>query len=256
MRGLLATLRDALAEVAANRAALVAQMTVMVVNDVVWVVFWLLFFRRVGSIRGWDGGSVVMLLAVLNTAGCITLGVLANARRVGHLTVAGDLDAVLALPVPPLAHVLVRRIEPTNLGDVAFGVLLFAVAGAPTVTRAAVFVAVVLLAVSAMTGFLVLTGSLALFAGRNEGGELGFHALVLFGSYPVDVFAGVAKLVLYTVVPAAFVATVPARLVESFDAGQAATLAAAAAAFALAGWVAFTLGLRRYASGSVWRHTA
>ena len=253
MRGLLATLRAALSEVAANPAALLAQAGAMALNDAVWVVFWLLFFRRVGSIKGWDGRSVLVLLAVLNTAGGITLGVLANARRVGHLAMAGDLDAVLTLPVPPLAHLLVRRIEATNLGDIAAGVVLFAMAGAPTPARTAVFAAVVVLSVVAMTGFLVLAGSLALFAGRDEGGELGFHALVLFGSYPVDVFAGVAKVLLDTVGPAAFVATVPARLVESFDAAPAAALAASAGTFALAGWAAFTLGLRRYAVGSVWR---
>jgi ABC-type uncharacterized transport system permease subunit len=67
-----------------------------------------------------------------------------------------------------------------------------------------------------------------------------------------DMFAGVAKLVVHSVLPAAFVAAVPARLVDSFDTGQALALGAAATTFALAGWLVFTVGLRRYTSGSVW----
>lgn len=252
MRGLRATVRNALAEAAANRSSLIAQMAVMVVNDVAWVVFWVLFFRRVGTLRGWDGQRILLLLAVITTAGGITLGLLANARRVGQMAVQGELDAVLSLPVSPLAYVLLRRVEPTNLGDIAFGLTLFAVTGSPTVARTAIFVGVVLAASMLMTGFLVLTGSLAFFVGRSEGGELGFHAILLLGSYPVDVFGGVAKVVLYTVVPAAFVSSVPARLIDSFDSGQAALLAAVAATFAGAGWATFTLGLRRYTSGSVW----
>jgi len=59
-------------------------------------------------------------------------------------------------------------------------------------------------------------------------------------------------LVLYLVLPAAFVASVPAQLVGSFDAGRAAALAAAAVAFSALGWVTFTLGLRRYTSGATW----
>ena len=55
MRGLLATARNAVAEALSNRAAMVSQMTVMIVNDLVWVAFWLLFFRRVGHVRGWNG---------------------------------------------------------------------------------------------------------------------------------------------------------------------------------------------------------
>lgn len=75
---------------------------------------------------------------------------------------------------------------------------------------------------------------------------------MLLGSYPVDVFAGVAEVVLYTVVPAAFVSTMPARLLDSFDLPEAAALAGIAGAFAVASWVTFTVGLRRYTSGAVW----
>jgi len=252
MRGLAATLRAAVAEVRANRASFVSQALVMAVNDIVWVLFWVLFFRRVGSVRGWDGDSILLLLAVLTCAGGISLGVLANARKVGTMAVDGQLDAVLALPVPPLAHLLLRRIEATNVGDLAFGLVLFGLAGHHTVGRTAVFVGVVLAAATVLTSFLVLTGSLAFFLGRSEGGELGFHAIILLGAYPVDIFAGAAKVLLYTVVPAAFVSSVPARLVEDFDLPQAALLAAIAAAFAVGAWATFTMGLRRYTSGSVW----
>lgn len=252
MRALWATMRNALAEAAANRAALVSQMTVMIVNDVAWIAFWVLFFHRVGDLHGWDGRRILLLLAVLTTSGGVALGLLANARRVGTMAVEGELDAVLALPVPPLAYLLLRRVEPTNLGDIAFGLILFAVAGSPTFERTAVFVCVVIAASTLMTGFLVLTGSLSFFVGRSEGGELGFHAILLMGAYPVDLFAGVAKVVLYTIVPAAFVSSVPARLIDSFDVGMAMWLGLIAAFFAIAGWLTFTIGLRRYTSGSVW----
>jgi len=245
-------MRNSLAEAGANRLALGSQMAVMAINDIVWAVFWVLFFDRVGTIRGWDADRILLLLAVITSAGGITLGLLANARRVGSMAVEGELDAVLSLPVAPLAYLLLRRVEPTNLGDIAFGLTLFVLAGSPTVGRAAIFVAVVAAAATLMTGFLVLTGSLAFFVGRSEGGELGFHAILLLGSYPVDVFAGVARVMLYTVVPAAFVSSVPARLIDSFDIGQAAVLAAVSVAFAFAGWATFTVGLRRYTSGAVW----
>jgi ABC-2 type transport system permease protein len=252
VRGLVATARAAFLEAASNRGALVSQMAVMIVNDGVWIVFWALFFDRVGELGGWDLDGIILLQSVLTAAGGIALGLVANARRVGVLAVEGGLDAVLTLPVAPLGHVLLRRIEPANVGDLVFGVVLFAVAGHPTPARTAMFVAVVAASATLLTGFLVLTGSLAFFAGRSESGELGFHAMVMLGSYPVDIFAGAAKLALYTVVPAAFVSTVPARLIMDFDTGQAIALFGVAAGVALAAWATFTAGLRRYTSGAVW----
>jgi ABC-2 type transport system permease protein len=251
-RGMAATLRGAFAEAAAKRAALASQMAVMIVNDIVWVVFWTLFFDRTGEVRGWDGHRVLMLLSVICTAAGLSLGVLANARQVGNMAVDGELDGVLALPVPPLAYLLLRRIEPVNLGDLVFGICLFVAVGHPTPLRVVVYVAVVLASAALMTGFLVLSGSLAFFAGRSETGELGFHAVLMTSAYPIDMFAGLAKMLLYSVIPAAFVGSVPAGLVEDFDAGYAAWLAVTSAGFAFAGWAVFTLGLRRYTSGSVW----
>ena len=252
MKALGATMRAALAEAWANRRGFWTQVLVMVVNDLVWVVFWLLFFHKVGTLRGWDGHRILLLLAVLTTSAGFVLGMFGNARRIGRLVADGDLDAVLALPVPPLAYVLVRRIDTTNLGDLAFGIVLFAVAAHPTVERTAIYLAGSAVAGVLLTGFLVAIGSTAFFAGRTEAGELGFQAMLMFANYPIDIFTGPARALLYTVIPAAFVGAVPARLLTSWDPGVALEALAAAVFFASAAWILFHLGLRRYTSGAVW----
>ena len=109
-----------------------------------------------------------------------------------------------------------------------------------------------LLGAALLVGFLVLAGSSAFFLGRVEGGDLGFHGILMTAAYPVDAFAGVAKALLYSVVPAAFVASVPARLVADPDAGVFAAFVGVTALFCFLAWAAFHAGLRRYTSGSVW----
>lgn len=252
MSGLLATSRGAMAEAWANRSAFWTQVVIMVVNDVAWVAFWLLFFHRVGEVRGWDAEGVLLLLAVITTGAGFVLGVFANARAIGRLVSDGELDAALTLPVPTLPYLLVRRVNATNLGDVGFGILLFVLAGRPTLERTLLFVLATAVTVVLMTGFLVATGSLALFVGRDDVGELSFHAMLLLSSYPVDVFGSVAKVLLYTVFPAAFMAAVPAKLMNDFDPLLALAMVASAATFATLGWATFTLGLRRYTSGALW----
>lgn len=247
-----ATLRSAFADAAARRTAFWWQIAAMVVNDVAWVAFWLIFFHRVPTVRGWDSHRVLLLLAVLTTASGLVLGLLSNSRRIPQLIADGALDETLTLPVPTLRHLLVRRVDTVNLGDVAFGVVLFAVAGDPTPTRVAVYLAGSLVSAVLLTAFLVAVGSLVFFTGRSEPGGLGLHAILLLASYPADIFTGTVKALLYTAVPAAFVAAVPARLIDQPSLADALGLLTAAAAFALLGWVTFTLGLRRYTSGSAW----
>ena len=251
-RAMAATSRAAFLESWANRSGFWTQVVTMVVNDLAWVLFWVLFFRRVGTIRGWNTEQVLLLLAVVTTSAGFVLGVLANARAVGRMAAAGELDATLSLPVHPLGHLLVRRINTTNLGDIAFGIALFAVAGQPTLERTAIFFVCVVASAALVTGFLLATGSLSMFLGRDDAGELSFHAMLMFSTYPVEIFGGAARFFLMTLLPAAFVASVPARLIDDFDPVWLLALVGCAVAFVVLGVAVFSAGLRRYTSGAVW----
>jgi ABC-2 type transport system permease protein len=252
MKAIWATITAAVAEARANRAALWTQVAAMIVNDVAWVAFWGIFFHRVGTVGGWDTSRVLLLFAILTTSAGLVLGLLSNARRVGRLAADGELDAALALPVSPLAYVLVRRIDTVNLGDFVFGVGLFFAACSPTPARFALYVVGSLTSAAMFTGFLVTIGSIAFFAGTGEIGDFGLNAMLLLASYPIDIVAGASKVLLYSVVPAAFIATVPAGLVASFSLGKGLVFLAASITFVFVGWATFTLGLRRYTSGAVW----
>jgi ABC-2 type transport system permease protein len=226
----------------------------MLANDIVWVIFWLLFFHRVGTVRGWNSDRILLLYAMLTTAGGLALGVFSNCRRVGMLVGGGELDSVLALPVSPLLYLLVRRVETIFLGDVVFGLVLFATTGEPTPSRVALFVGGVVAATTLLIGFLVTMGSVSFFAGRGEAGELGLHSIVLLASYPVDIFGGATKALLHTAIPAAFVASAPSTLVDTPHPIDALALFSAALAFAVLGWATFSAGLRRYTSTGLWTH--
>lgn len=252
MRATLAVLRGALADAVARRASFAGQVAVMVVNDVALLAFWLIFFARVPSVRGWDVDAVLVLFAVLAVSGGLVLGVLSNSRRIPHLVTSGALDDTLTLPVDPLAHLLVRTTTAVNFGDVVFGVVLFAVRGHPTPQRVALFVFGVLAATAVMAAFFVASGSLVFFTDREEPGSLGMHAMLLLSFYPADVFDGALRILLYTAVPAAFVGAVPARVVEHPTWGQAGLLLAVAVVSVVLARRVFTLGLRRYTSGSAW----
>jgi ABC-2 type transport system permease protein len=253
MRSIPATFAAALREAWANRRSFWAQIAIMLANDLAWVAFWLLFFREVGTLRGWNAEKVLLLFAVLTTVCGIALGLLANARKLGELAASGRLDAVLALPVDPLAHLLVRRVDTALLGDLAFGPLLFLSTGAPTLERTALYIIGSLCGAAVLVGFLVAAGALTFFiGGRGEHADLGFQAILILASYPLDVFAGVTKLLLFTAVPAAFVTGLPTRLVDRFDIATAAALVGAAAFFVILGTTLFRLGLRRYSSGALW----
>ena len=250
---LAATMRKAFAEAWAKRSSFWFQVAVMVTNDLFFVAFWFLFFNEVDSVRGWDVDRTLLLLAIVATVCGATLGLFPNARWLAQMITDGRIDAALALPVDPLAHVLGRSVDPTMLGDLVFGPLLFVALGDLSPERVALFVLGSVTGTVVFLSFLVLLGSSSFFSGgRAEHAELGFQAVLMLSSYPPDIFTGATKLVLYTAVPAAFVSGLPTRLVDEFSIGLVATMTAVAVAFAAGAYAAFSAGLRRYRSGSIW----
>ena len=250
---LVATMRRAFAEAWAKRSSFWFQVGVMVANDLFFVAFWFLFFNEVESVRGWDVERTLLLLAMLATVSGVALGLFPNARRLGQMVSDGGIDAALALPADPLTYLLGRSVDPSLLGDLVFGPLLFVALGDLSPERVALFLLGSAVGSVVFVSFLVLLAASTFFTGgRDDHTELGFQAMLMLSSYPPDIFAGATKLLLFTAVPAAFVSGLPTRLVTDFSPALAAIMLAVAAAFALAAYAAFTAGLKRYRSGSVW----
>jgi ABC-2 type transport system permease protein len=80
--------------------------------------------------------------------------------------------------------------------------------------------------------------------------SFGVNAMITFGIYPITLFDNYAKLILFTLIPAALVGAVPAEFIRAFSWQTLAELLAGAIIFLLLAVTIFRLGLRRYESGS------
>ena len=134
------------------------------------------------------------------------------------------------------------------------GPLLFVYASDRSLESIAVYVGGALCGSIVLIGFLVSISSLTLFVGgRGEQADLGFQAILIMASYPLDIFGGAHEGGAVHAHPGG-VRDGPARLAAArLRPGHGARAARRPRAFfALLGIVLFRLGLRRYASGAVW----
>jgi ABC-2 type transport system permease protein len=108
-----------------------------------------------------------------------------------------------------------------------------------------------MLAAAVFAAFLILIQSLAFWLGiMSNLSALALNAMLTFGIYPITLFDNYAKLILFTLIPAALMGAVPAQFIRTFTWQTLAELLVGAAAFLLIAISVFRLGLRRYESGS------
>jgi ABC-2 type transport system permease protein len=234
------------------RLAFLSQVFSMLINDIMWLTFWLAYFTRFPLVHGWGRQEITMMWAVVGAGVGLGATVAGNAARLSRLIVEGQLDFYLALPRPVLPHLLVSRMDVTAPGDVLFGVAAFALIVHPTWQQWLLFTAFAVTTACITVAFTVIAHSLAFWLGNAEGlaGQL-CNALITFSTYPTVIFQGPIKVLLFLLIPAGFVAYVPVELMRRFAWLPFLGLLAFTASIVLLARAVFQAGLRRYESGNL-----
>lgn len=234
------------------RASFASEVFAMLLNDVMWLAFWIAFYDRFPAVHGWQRAQVVSLWALVATSFGLATAVFGNLLRLAGIVARGELDFFLALPRPVLLHVLISRMSFTAWGDVLFGVFAFAAFASPAATDWLWFAWLCVANAAILSGFGVCMGSLAFWLRDAEGPALyGLNALIMFSTQPLPAFRGAVQLVLLSVVPAGFLGYVPVEILRSHAPHWLCAHAAVALGFALLGARVFAHGAKRYESGNL-----
>jgi len=234
------------------RGAFLSQAVAMFLNNIVWIIFWGLFFHRFPVLRGWTMNDFITLWGIVAAGFGLAHMVCGNVLILASLIAKGQLDAWMMYPRALLPHILLGRMSATACGDALFGYLVYLILVKPDVPHFLLFTALTVSVAMAFVGFGVFTGSLSFYLGNAEAlSEQWRFAMVTFSTYPATLFEGAVKLLLYTLIPAAFVGYLPVEALRSFSPGDAACAVGGAFAVLAIGVLAFYHGLGRYESGNL-----
>ena len=236
------------------RLAFITQSIGMILNDGVYFLIWVIFFDRFKDVNGWGLTDMFITFGVSASAFGLAGLLCGNAFNLSEIISGGRLDYYLSLPRPTLLHVLASRLVPSGFGDFLYGFISYAASGQFNLEGLGRFVLAVLLATIVFLSFLVIAQSLTFWMGTGGSfTQLAINAMVTFAIYPITLFNQAARLILFLVVPAAFMGAIPARFVHTFSWSMLGWMVLAAVGFMAFAILIFHLGLRRYESGSAFQ---
>lgn len=228
----------------------ILQLTSMVINDLVWLVFWWIFFAKFTAIKGWMLNDMIMLYSIITISYGLTGVFFGNKGEVARIIATGNLDFYLTLPKNSLWHMLISRSSWFAAGDLVFGLILAFFCLTPA--KIPLFIILCLSSSLIFIAFGVLVGSMAFFWGGSEESSRNIlMGLISLASYPITIFHGYTKFIMLTLIPAGFVSGVPVELLKNFNLTWF-MLTITFSVFLLAVAVAvFKKGLKRYESGNL-----
>lgn len=233
------------------RASFLTQVVGMMVNNFIYFAIWIIFFERFKDVRGWGVNDMYVTFGILASAFGIVSLFFGNAFMLSDIINKGRLDYYLSMPKPVLLHTVSSRMISSGMGDFAYGFVSYALSGYFTWDGLARFLLAMLLAATVFAAFLILTQSLAFWFGMMSNfSNLVLNAMLTFGIYPITLFDNYAKLILFTIIPAALMGAVPAEFIRAFTWQTLGQLLLGAVSFLTLAILLFRAGLRRYESGS------
>jgi len=223
----------------------------MLINNLVWIFFWGMFFNRFNVVNGWTLQDVMMMWAVSAGGFGIMAMLCGNYNRIASMIATGQLDIYMTQPKPILLNVLVSRMSVTAIGDVSFAVMIYAIYGDLSAIGLLKFAAALLVTASIFLFFIVIVNALAFYIGNAEGISFQlYNSMIALSTYPTDIFHGAARLVLFTLVPAGFISYMPIGLFRNTSLPFLLGALGMALGLALLVIWFFYRGLRRYSSGN------
>ena len=236
------------------RAAFLTQTIGMILNDFMYFLIWIVFFDRFKEVRGWGLSDMYLTYGVLASSFGLVSLLFGNAFNLSDIISKGRLDYYLSLPRPVLLHTVASRMIASGMGDLTYGFISYGLSGQFTWDGVLRFILATLFAAAVFAAFLILVQSLAFWFGiMSNLSALALNALLTFGIYPITLFDNYAKLILFTIIPAALMGAVPAEFVRAFTWQTLAQMLVGAIVFLFIAVAVFRLGLRRYESGSAFQ---
>lgn len=231
------------------RASFIIQTVSMILNDIVWIIFWLIIFNKFQNINGWNLNDMILLYAVILTSYGIGGVFYGNRRNISSIIVEGRLDYYLTLPKNILYHVIISKASWYSLGDLLLGIVL-AIMFIPLV-KAPLFILLIVLSAIIFISFDILTGSLAFFMENSEETSSTLReGLIAFSSYPLSIYTGLTKILILFIIPAGFVSGIPVQLLKTFDATWLMYTIGFTIVLTIVAVSLFYIGLKKYESGN------
>jgi ABC-2 type transport system permease protein len=233
------------------RISFLTQMIGMMVNNFLYFSIWIIFFDRFKDVRGWGVNDMYVTFGILASAFGLVSVLFGNAFMLSEIIAKGRLDYYLSMPKPVLLHTVSSRMIASGMGDFAYGFVSYALSGYFSWDGLARYVLAMFLAATVFAAFLILTQSLAFWFGTMSNfSNLVLNAMLTFGIYPITLFDNYAKIILFTIIPAALMGAIPAEFIRVFTWQSLAQLLIGAIGFLGLAILVFRFGLRRYESGS------
>lgn len=236
-----------------NKKSFIIQTVAMFINNFVFILFWaVLFDNKGGSINGTTLKDIIYLWSIPTIAYGICYFCFGGVETLCKDIVDGNMDVYLTRPKHSLISHLTSNSILSAMGDLLSGVVCGIIAVEFNPLRLLLVFALSIIAAIALVCIVTIINILSFWLGdmTNASKKYTHSLLITLTIYPESMFPKVIKVLMYTVIPAMYIAHIPVRIMKNTNIVSILILLIITSILVFVMFTLYKAGLRKYESGN------
>ena len=236
----------------AYKASFIIQALFMMINNLFFLVFWGVVFSKTGSDTSISFNNVLFLWGFSAASYGIAYFFFGGMQKINEYIINGTMDSFLLQPKNVLLNVLTSKCVFSAFGDLLYGIIIALVAVKGDIGR---FIFFLVISITGSVFFIsteIILRSLTVWLGDTKtiAGRYIDMLLITFSTYPENIFRTGIKVMLYTVVPVAYLAYIPSKIMVGFNLYLLIAIVVAELVYSTVAYKVFNKAIKNYESGN------
>jgi len=236
-----------------NKKSFIIQTIAMFINNFVFLLFWeIIFSNKGGSINGVGMKDIMYLWSIPTIGYGIVFFCFGGVETLCKDIVDGNMDVYITKPKSSLISQLTSRSVLSAMGDLIFGAVIGFIAVRGNILKYIWLLVLAVISSIILLSVIVIVRLFAFWLGdiSNACHKYTHSLLITLTIYPKQMFPGFMKLVMYTAIPAMYVAHIPVGLMDNIGVVPIILFISAAIIFPILMVLIYEKGLKKYESGN------
>ena len=234
-----------------NKVTFITNIVFMMLNNASFIIQWIILFSLKNEIGGYTIKEVILLWGMAASVFGLSHILFNKAFELSELIINGKLDTFLVQPKNVFLSVISSETKISAIGDLIYGYICLLLYGI-TIKNVILFTFFTVIGAVILTSFVSIMGSLSFWIVKGDiiADSLS-NIMINFATYPGNIFKGIVKILLYTIIPVGVSNYMTVDIILNFNLVNFFYIVIFAIVILLLAFYIFTRGLKRYSSSNL-----
>lgn len=234
-----------------NKVTFISNVLFMILNNSSFIIQWIVLFSLRQEIGGYTMKEIILLWGIASGTFGLSRIVFSKAFELSELIIEGKLDTFLVQPKNVFLSAITSQTKISAIGDLIYGYICLFVYGV-TVSNFILFTIFLITGGIIVAAFASIVNCISFWIVKGDFfADALSNIMIDFATYPGNIFKGIVKILLYTIIPVGVSNYMTVDIILNFNLVNFFYIVIFAIVILLLAFYIFNRGLKRYSSSNL-----